>query len=86
MTIALFLPRDSDDAWRWLRVGEGGVVARGEGLPDAGEEPVTAVAPADAVTLHWSDLPDRSAAQATAAARILVADTAAAASAPEVPA
>ncbi len=78
MTCVLFLPRDEAEPWRWLRVGEAGVAARGEGLPplDAGER-VTAIAPADAVTLHWAELPDRSPAQAVAAARLLVAEASA---------
>ncbi|MDD1450748.1 type II secretion system protein GspL [Sphingomonas sp. H160509] len=35
------------------------------------------MAPADAVTLHWAELPSRSAAQATAAARILASEASA---------
>jgi general secretion pathway protein L len=57
------------------------VVARGEGVPaPAGEaaEPPLVVVPAEAVTLHWAELPDRSAAQAVAAARLLAADASAA--------
>ena len=76
MTTLLFLPRDEAEPWRWLRVEDG---TRGEGLPVlAPAERVTAVAPADAVTLHWAELPDRSAAQAVAAARLLVAEASAA--------
>jgi general secretion pathway protein L len=80
-TLVLFLP-NGQSPLRWLRVAEGGVAARGEGLPVIDPEldaaPV-AVAPADAVTLHWADLPDRSIPQAVAAARLLVGDASASA-------
>ena len=79
-TLILFLP-SAQTPMRWLRVADGGVAARGEGLPmiDPEIDPApVAVAPADAVTLHWADLPDRSTAQAVAAARLLVADASAA--------
>ena len=71
----LFLPPDERQPWRWWRVNGDAVVGEGEGLPapDA-ETAVVAVAPADAVTLHWADLPARSPAQAIAAARIVVSD------------
>ena len=62
---------------RWLHVEGGAVRAQGEGVPPADTGPVIAVAPADAVTLHWAALPDRSLAQATAAARLVVADASA---------
>ncbi|MGI4733324.1 MAG: type II secretion system protein GspL [Janthinobacterium lividum] len=74
----LFLP-SGDDGYRWWRLAGGAVVARGEGLPAAdpnGE--LVAVPPADAVTLHWAQLPTRSTAQAAAAARLLAADVSAA--------
>ncbi len=73
----LFLPSRADDTWHWLRVDAGAVVARGEGPPEP-DGALVVVAPADAVTLHWANLPARSAAQATAAARILVAEASAA--------
>lgn len=78
MTTVLFLPA-GDVGYRWLRVAGERVTDRGEGLPefDADSETV-AVAPADAVTLHWAELPDRSPAQALAAARLLAADASAA--------
>ncbi|MGJ3629879.1 type II secretion system protein GspL [Sphingomonas sp. MMS24-JH45] len=71
----LFLPPDAERPWRWWRVDRDTVVAEGEGLPvpDA-ETPVIAIAPADAVTLHWAELPARSPAQAMAAAQIVVSD------------
>ncbi|HEX4693965.1 type II secretion system protein GspL [Sphingomonas sp.] len=76
-TLALFLPADSERRWRWLAVRDGAVAMRGDGLPapvqPAGTR-VVAIAPAEAVTLHWADLPDRSQAQAVAAARLLVAE------------
>lgn len=74
----LFLPAHADDSWRWLRLSDAGVVARGDGVPDGEGGEVIAVAPADAVTLHWGSLPARSPAQATAAARILVSEASAA--------
>jgi general secretion pathway protein L len=53
------------------------IVTRAEGLPDSdqlSDTVVVAIAPADAVALHWADLPDRSLAQAIGAARLLVAE------------
>ena len=80
MTLVLFLPTASA-SWRWLRIADGAIARRGEGLPDFdGEDaelPVV-ITPADAVTLHWAELPDRSTAQAVAAARLLVAEASAA--------
>lgn len=70
----LFLPPD-DGPLRWARA-ENGSVVEGEGIPGDAEE-VVAVAPADAVTLHWAELPSRSAAQAAAAARLLAAEASA---------
>ena len=72
MSLLLFLPAGGAD-FSWMRFGDTGLMARGQGLPD-GDEPIVAVVPADAVTLHWADLPNRSLAQATAAARLLAAD------------
>lgn len=81
----LFLPPDDSQPWRWWRVrddvldgetgSEGEGANEGEGLPELVDcEAVIAVAPADAVTLHWADLPARSPAQALAAARVVVSD------------
>jgi len=70
-----FLADDLADA-RWVTVDDHAVLARGRGVPVA--DAVVAVAPADAVTLHWAALPARSTAQASAAARIVVADASAA--------
>jgi general secretion pathway protein L len=67
------------DAPRWLRISDGEIVARGEGL--AAHDPddhVVAVVPARDVTIHHADLPDLAEAQARAAARLLVADQSAA--------
>lgn len=75
----LFLPTDPAAEPRWLRLGVDGVVARGTGDPPAADgDRVVAVAPAADVTLHWAVLPDRSEAQALAAARVLVAEASAA--------
>ncbi|MDB5704946.1 MAG: ral secretion pathway protein GspL [Sphingomonas bacterium] len=79
-TLVLFLPTGTAP-WRWLRIADGAVVARGEGLPESAAEdaePPVAIAPAEAVTLHWAELPDRSVAQAVTAARMVVADASAA--------
>lgn len=72
----LFLPPDADRPWRWWRVRDDGLAAEGEGVPPAADppEPVIAIAPADAVTLHWAELPARTPQQAVAAARVLVSD------------
>ncbi|WP_010186817.1 type II secretion system protein GspL [Sphingomonas sp. PAMC 26605] len=78
-TLVLFLPAH-DLPWRWLRIAGDAVTARGEGFPRlAADSPVphVAVAPADAVTLHWAELPDRSFAQSVTAARLLAADASA---------
>ncbi len=78
-TLVLFLPAP-DLPWRWLRIAGDAVTTRGEGFPLlAADSPAThvAVAPADAVTLHWAELPDRSIAQAVSAARLLAADASA---------
>ncbi|MBY8827539.1 type II secretion system protein GspL [Hephaestia mangrovi] len=82
-TIVLFPPQDGDEPYRWLRIAGDAVVARGEGvpaLPGPEDEPqrIVSVAPADAVTLHWAELPDRSVAQAVAAARIALSEASAA--------
>ncbi len=79
MTTLLFLP-SATQGYRWLRTGDGdggGAINEGKGLPALADEAIVAVAPADAVTLHWADLPVRSPAQALAAARLLVADASA---------
>lgn len=74
----LFLPSAGSDAgFRWLRVGATGIDARGEGIPVSDGEPSIVVVPAEDVTLHWAELPDRSAAQSVAAARLLIAEASA---------
>jgi len=71
----LFLPPDDSQPWRWWRIRDDAVEREGEGLPDVQpDDRVVAVAPADAVTLHWASLPARSPAQALAAARVVVSD------------
>jgi len=77
MTVAtlLFLPPDDSQPWRWWRIRDDMVEREGEGLPEVtAEDRVVAVAPADAVTLHWASLPARAPAQALAAARVVVSD------------
>ncbi|MFM9829050.1 MAG: type II secretion system protein GspL [Sphingomonas sp.] len=74
----VFLPASGAD-WRWLRIENHAVVARGNGAPPVDATvPLIAIAPAEAMALHWARLPDRSAAQATAAARLIVAELSAA--------
>jgi general secretion pathway protein L len=73
VTTLLFLAHGDADH-RWMRFGD--APAHGDGLP-TGDDPVVAVAPAEAVTLHWAELPARSLAQATAAARLLAAEASA---------
>ena len=77
MTTLLFLP-SGDRPYRWMTLRDEAITGEGEGVPavDA-DEAVIAVAPADAVTLHWAELPDRSTAQAVAAARLAVAEASA---------
>jgi general secretion pathway protein L len=71
---ALFLPGEAT-GYRWLKVADGVVVARGEGVPAVeADDAVLAITPASTTTLHWAVLPDRSMAQATAAARSIVAE------------
>lgn len=76
---ALFLPTAAGTGHRWIDVGEDGIGARGEGLPPPADVAHVVVVPAEEVTLHWATLPDRSTAQAIAAARLLVADASASA-------
>ena len=76
VTTLLFLPA-GDAGYRWWRIADARVVEEGEGVPP-GDDPVVAVASAESVALHWADLPSRSPAQATAAARILAAEASAA--------
>lgn len=76
-TLALFVPAMLAAPWRWVVVRGGVVAGRGEGWPSpdlSADTRVVAIAPADAVTLHWAELPDRTLAQAVAAARLLVAE------------
>lgn len=74
-TFVLFLPLAAGDELRWLRLGDGAVAARGQGMPPSGSDDRTvAIAPAADVTLHWAELPSRSEAQALAAARLLAAE------------
>ena len=76
MTTLLFLP-SATQGYRWLRTGDDGAITEGEGMPVPADDAIVAIAPAEAVTLHWADLPARSPAQATAAARLLVAEASA---------
>ncbi|MDQ1229815.1 type II secretion system protein GspL [Sphingomonas sp. SORGH_AS_0879] len=76
-TNLLFLPPGEGGDYRWMRIEDARVAAAGEGLPQ-GDGDVIAVAPADAVSLHWAEIPARSTAQAAAAARLLAAEVSAA--------
>jgi len=75
MTTLLFLP-SATRGYRWISVAGDAVTGEGEGVP-ATDDAVVAVAPAGDVTLHWAQLPGRSSAQATAAARLLAAEASA---------
>lgn len=76
--LLLFLGRDGRlDGW--LQLSRGGVVARGSGAEPVPAMPkgarLVAVAPGEAVSLHWLDLPTGLApAQAGAAARLMTAE------------
>ncbi|WP_314376408.1 type II secretion system protein GspL, partial [Sphingomonas paucimobilis] len=76
-TNLLFLPPGEGGDYRWMRIEDERVAAAGEGLPQ-GDGEVIAVAPADAVSLHWAEIPARSTAQAAAAARLMAAEVSAA--------
>jgi len=77
MTMLLFLPAGDRD-YRWMRLAADGIAAEGDGLPAIDpDESLVAIAPAEAVALHWASLPDRSSAQATAAARLVIAEASA---------
>ncbi len=71
------MPTSAEPGYRWLSLGEGGISARGEGVPGPDDTPSIVIVPAEDVTLHWASLPDRSAAQSVAAARVLVAQASA---------
>ncbi len=78
MTVrVLFVPGAGDDQYRWLAIGGGVIVQRGEGMPVADDTPSVAIVPAQDVTLHWAALPDRSTAQSVAAAKLLVTEASA---------
>ena len=76
-TNLLFLPPGEGGDYRWMRIEDERVAAAGEGLPQ-GDGEVIAVAPADAVSLHWAEIPARSTAQADAAARLMASEVSAA--------
>ena len=75
--LLLFLARDGG-VEGWIRLADGTVAARGIALEGADvhrSAPVVAVAPGEAVTLRWLELPaGLSPAQAAGAARLMVAD------------
>lgn len=63
----------------WLRLDGERVVARGAATPvPEPDEPVIAVAPGEAVTLHWVEMPALAPAQAAAAGRMAAAEVCAA--------
>jgi general secretion pathway protein L len=78
-TLVLMPGLTSEDVPHWLRIADGEIIARGEGL--AAHDPddhVVAVVPARDVTIHHVDLPDLSEPQAQAAARLMIAEQSAA--------
>lgn len=67
------------DELAWLRLDRERVAARGMGAPAADPaDTIIAVAPGEAVTLHWVEMPDLAPAQAAAAGRIAAAEVCAA--------
>ncbi len=76
-THVLFLPSSTVESHRWVRINGNAVVARGDGLPEGDLAASVVVVPAEDVTLHWANLPDRSQAQSVAAARVLIAEASA---------
>jgi general secretion pathway protein L len=75
--LLLFLSRDGGIEG-WIRIAEGVVAARGaalDGIDGHRSAPVVAVAPGEAATLRWLELPaGLSPAQAAGAARLTVAE------------
>jgi general secretion pathway protein L len=75
--LLLFLSRDGR-VEGWIRIADGVAAARGAGLEGVDEHrsaPVVAVAPGEAVTLRWLELPaGLSPAQAAGAARLMAAE------------
>lgn len=81
-TLILHLPEDDAAPVAWSHWAAGERLASGDDAatsPPPGEDMrVAAIAPAEAVTLHWVDLPDLAPAQARAAAMLLATETSAA--------
>jgi general secretion pathway protein L len=81
-TLILHLPGDDAAPVAWSHWADSQLLAEGDdatAAPPLDEDMrVAAVAPADAVTLHWVELPDLAPAQARAAAMLLAAETSAA--------
>jgi general secretion pathway protein L len=78
MTRLLIFLRGGDDL-AWLRLDGAAVVARGGTSPVAEvDEAVIAVAPGEAATLHWVEMPSLAPAQAAAAGRMAAAEVCAA--------
>lgn len=76
----LLFPAHGEGRGGWLRVEGEAVVARGIGLAgipprdDAVTERIVLIAPGEAVSLHWIELPGLAPDQARAAARIMAAE------------
>ena len=81
-TLILLLSEDDAAPMAWSHWADGGQLAGGDDAatapPPDDDMRVAAIAPADAVTLHWVALPDLAPAQARAAAMLLAAETSAA--------
>lgn len=81
-TLILHLPEDDAAPVAWSHWSDGERLASGDDAvaapPPDEDMRVVAIAPADAVTLHWVELPDLAPAQARAAAMLLAAETSAA--------
>lgn len=81
-TLILHLPEDDTAPLAWSQWADGERLAGGDDAvaapaPDD-DTRVVAIAPAEAVTLHWVELPDLAPAQVRAAAMLLAAETSAA--------
>lgn len=80
-TLVLYLPEDDGDSVGWTLWNDGVQLEDGDdasaALPPTEGMCVVAIAPAQAVTLHWVALPDLAPAQARAAASLLAGETSA---------
>jgi len=71
--LVIILPATLESATQWLRVAEGRIVARGQGLnwQRDGADRIVLIAPAAATAIHRAQLPGLTRKQAEAAARVM---------------